>query len=46
MEWEEFKKESTEDLIQYIKWKNEPDYEKMLQKLHFTLFVFVLAMML
>lgn len=27
MEWEEFKKESTEDLIQYIKWKNEPGCE-------------------
>lgn len=26
MEWKQFENESTEDLIQYIKWKNQPDY--------------------
>lgn len=28
MNWEEYKQESTEDLIQYIKWKDQPDYEE------------------
>lgn len=26
MDWKQFENESTEDLIQYIKWKNQPDY--------------------
>jgi len=26
LDWKQFENESTEDLIQYIKWKNQPDY--------------------
>ena len=26
LDWRQYENESTEDLIQYMKWKNQPDY--------------------
>jgi hypothetical protein len=28
LDWKQFEKETTEDLLQYIRWKNQPDYSE------------------
>ncbi|KAF0238508.1 MAG: hypothetical protein FD181_1011 [Prolixibacteraceae bacterium] len=39
MDWKEFDTETTEDLVQYIKWKNQPEYTEA-AKNAFTAFCF------